>query len=122
MTTFHLADAVTVSSPAPPRIIDRSGELNPPTTLQVWQMEVNGATTCTATFQPVGSLDAANSLPPQGTGGAWNNIGSAVTITCTTPGITPAVSTVTSAVPYTRWGCIVSAISGGGAATAKVEL
>jgi len=120
MTTYHLADAVTVTSVAPPRIIDRSGALNPPSLGQVFQFEMVGPTTCTGTFQAVGSLDAAATLPPQGTGGAWNNIGSAVTVTSSSPGL-PTAATVTSTVPYTRWGVIISALSGGGAATAKVE-
>lgn len=120
MTTYHLTDAQTVSSANPTRIIDTPGTLMPPSLGQLFQFELIGPTTCTATFQAVGSLDSPASLPPQGTGGAWSNIGTPQTITCTTPQ-TPAVATVTASAPYTRWGCIVSSIAGGGTASARME-
>ena len=129
MTIFHLADSVTVTSGAttPVKVVDLGAAMGTlPTNYaytQTYQCEVNGTgSTCTATFQPVGSFDAAAALPPNGTGGAWNNIGSAVTITCSTPGIAPAVTTISTAVPFQRVGMVVSAISGTGAfATAVVN-
>lgn len=116
MTLYTLA-SVTASSSNPTVIADFSNAVPPANLLQtqLFQLEVNGPSTCTATFQPMGSLDAASRLAPQGTGGAWSNIGSATTITCTTPGITPAVTTVTSQVPFLRYGCAVTVVQGVGA-------
>ena len=122
MTIYHLADNVTVSSASPVLIIEvPSSPSFQPLATQTWQFEVNGAATCTAAFQPVGSLDERATLPPEGVGGAWSNIGATITITCTSPGITPAVTTVTNTTLFARYGVIVSSISGtGAAATAKL--
>jgi len=126
MTLFHLADKVTVTSANPVKVVNVTGVLGAlPTNrqvTQVCQIEVNGTGTCTAAFQWVGSMDAADTLPPSGTGGAWSNIGSVTTITCATPGVTPAVSTLTSTTAYHRYGVIISSISGSGAsATALMD-
>ena len=124
MTLFHLADAVTVTSANPVKVVNVTGVLGAtplnrmPT--QVCQVEVNGTGTCTAAFQWVGSLDSADVLPPSGTGGAWNNIGTVQTITCSTPGVTPAVATITSTTGYHRYGVIISSISGSGAQASAV--
>ena len=87
----------------------------PPVLNQLFQFEVNGPTTCTATFQPIGTLGDKQNVPPNGNTSAWVNIGSAVTITCTTPGIAPAVNTASGSVPFRHFGVILVTLSGVGA-------
>jgi hypothetical protein len=121
MTLFHLADNITVTSANPVKVINVSSVLGAGPVNQMvnrsFQCEVNStaAATCTAAFQFVGSFDPEQNLPPLGVGGAWSNIGTAQTITCSTPGVTPAVAVVSSTVPYHRVGVIISSISGTGA-------
>lgn len=129
MTIFHLADKITATSANPVQVIDVTAVLGTPPVNrainQTMQCEVNStqATTVTAAFQWVGSFDPAQSLPPLGLGGVWNNIGTVQTITCTTPTLTPAVATVTNTVPYHRYGVIISTVSGTGAqATALMDV
>ena len=100
------------------RIIEvPSNPVAPPLSAATFQFEVNGTgSTCTSTFQAVGSLDDRTALPPEGVGGAWSNIGTATTITCSTPGITPAVAIVTTTTLYCKYGVIISTLSGTGAA------
>ena len=120
MTLFHLADNITVTSANPVKVVDVAKNLGAGPLNQLvnrsFQAEVNSTAvaTVTAAFQFVGSFDPEQNLPPLGVGGAWSNIGSATTITCSTPGVTPAVSVVTSTVPYHRVGVIISTLSGTG--------
>ena len=126
MTLFHLADATTTNSPAstPVKVVDLAkvqgtGPLNW-LVVETVTFRMAGATTCTGTFQWVGSNDSELILPPNGTGGVWDNIGSATTIT-STGGVTAGSATLTSTIPYHRQGVIISAIAGGGAASALLN-
>jgi hypothetical protein len=124
MTLFHLADSVTVTSANPVKVVNVAQMLGTGPTNRLanisFQCEVNGAATCTAAFQWVGSFDSPNNLAPNGVGGAWSNIGTVQTITCTTPGIAPAVAVLTSTIPYHRYGVIISTVSGSGVQASAV--
>lgn len=121
---FLMENQATITSVPPKIILPLGGSLDSstPPAATLTEVRITGIGSCSATVQLLGSNDTVQQLQAPGGGGAWSNIGSALTITGTDAGVVPGVGSVSNTAPWRHYGMTMSAISGTNAAvTAKMS-
>ena len=119
MTTYLLANGVTVTSANPTLIVSLP---DPLPAVQTFNIEVTGNATLTAKVQIVASTEDPNTLPPTGAPtNSWTNYGALTTVTGGASSIAPITGYLSGTTPWKSFGAVVNTLSGT-AATVYVKM